>query len=116
MLNDTERLVKKTRVPRSCAPIQAAQKVEEDPEIFDDTDFYQLLLKALVDQRIVESSSGVSAAGAVRWAAAIREAKKKKNVDTKASKGRKLRYHVHEKLQNFMAPNPRLTWEDYQIE
>ncbi|XP_044142310.1 protein AATF-like [Bufo gargarizans] len=28
----------------------------------------------------------------------------KKKVDTKASKGRKVRYHVHSKLVSFMAP------------
>lgn len=32
--------------------------------------------------------------------------KPKKVVDTKASKGRKLRYEVHERLQNFMVPIP----------
>ena len=30
--------------------------------------------------------------------------KKRKQVDRRASKGRKLRYHVQEKLVNFMAP------------
>ena len=30
--------------------------------------------------------------------------KTKKHVDTKASKGRKVRYNVHEKLVNFMVP------------
>lgn len=114
-LNNTERLVKRTRIPRSCAPVQSAKEVEEDAEIFDDTDFYQLLLKALVDQKITESSAGVGAAG-VRWATAMREAKTKKKVDTKASKGRKLRYQVHEKLQNFMAPNPTISWQENQIE
>lgn len=30
--------------------------------------------------------------------------KQRKVVDRRASKGRKLRYHIHEKLVNFMAP------------
>ena len=30
--------------------------------------------------------------------------KQRKLVDRRASKGRKLRYHIHEKLANFMAP------------
>ena len=38
----------------------------------------------------------------------------KKHVDTKASKGRKMRYTVHEKLQNFMAPEDRGVWGDRQ--
>lgn len=47
-----------------------------------------------------------------------RKAKRKKTVDTKASKGRKLRYHVHEKLQNFMVPIPaqRGAWHEEQID
>ena len=36
--------------------------------------------------------------------------KKKKIVDTRASKGRKVRYKVMEKIQNFMAAEPRGNW------
>jgi hypothetical protein len=32
--------------------------------------------------------------------------KRRKQVDRRASKGRKLRYHVHAKLVNFVAPRP----------
>lgn len=35
---------------------------------------------------------------------AVQGPKQRKAVDRRASKGRKLRYHVHEKLVNFMAP------------
>jgi protein AATF/BFR2 len=45
-----------------------------------------------------------------------REAKTKRNVDTKASKGRKLKYAVHEKLQNFMAPEERGKWGERQTD
>lgn len=54
--------------------------------------------------------------GAVRWTTAMRDAKKKKVVDTKASKGRKLRYQVQEKIQNFMAPMENNGWHEQQIE
>ena len=40
-------------------------------------------------------------------------------VDTKASKGRKLRYEVHEKLQNFMVPIPLAAnggWHEEKID
>lgn len=84
----------------------------EDAEIFDDTDFYQLLLKALVDRRMVDGAAG---SGAVRWTTAMRDSKKKKVVDTKASKGRKLRYQVQEKIQNFMAPMDNNSWHEQQI-
>lgn len=110
--SDTDRLVARTRTPRSMAPTSTAP---EDPEIFDDTDFYQLLLKALVDRRMVDGGAAAGS-GAVRWTTAMRDAKKKKVVDAKASKGRKLRYQVQEKIQNFMAPMENNGWHEQQIE
>jgi protein AATF/BFR2 len=115
-MQDPERLIKRTRTPRSCAPVQAAQKVNEDPDIYDDADFYQLLLKELVDQRTTDTSAGGGGAAATVRYAAAKEAKTKKHVDTKASKGRKMRFNVHEKLQNFMAPEDRRGWEQHAID
>lgn len=43
-----------------------------------------------------------------------RQFKVKKPVDTKASKGRKMRYTVQEKLQNFMAPDDVGSWGERQ--
>ena len=111
----TDRLMKKARTPRSCAPVQAAKKVEEDKDIYDDADFYQLLLKELVDQRSLDSGAPGESVPTVRWAA-LKEAKTRKQVDRKASKGRKLRFTVHEKLQNFMAPEDRRKWEEHAID
>ena len=87
----------------------------EDPEIFDDADFYQLLLKELVDQRMIEASAAPAGGPVAQWAA-VKEAKTKKNVDTKASKGRKMKFTVHEKLQNFMAPEDRNQWEPEAVD
>ncbi|CUS13334.1 unnamed protein product [Tuber aestivum] len=114
LMTDLNRHVQKTRVPRSCAPT----KVEsgEDVEVYDDSDFYQMLLKALVDQRMVDGANSGGASGAVRWTTALRDAKVKKAVDTKASKGRKLKYQVQEKLQNFMAPISNNNWSERQID
>lgn len=113
-LANSEHLVKRTKMPRSCAPLQRDQKVIEDPDIYDDGNFYQMLLKELVDQRRVESLTapvnGGDTGKAMQWSA-VKEAKTRKNVDTKASKGRKMRFTVHEKLQNFMAPEDRGRWE-----
>ena len=36
----------------------------------------------------------------------------KAKVDTRASKGRKIRYTVHNKMVNFMAPVPSYSWTD----
>jgi protein AATF/BFR2 len=118
-LANSDHLVKRTKMPRSCAPLQRDQKVTEDPDIYDDGNFYQLLLKELVDQRRVDSLTtsvnGGDAGKAMQWTA-VKEAKTRKNIDTKASKGRKMRFTVHEKLQNFMAPEDRGTWEPAAID
>ena len=57
---------------------------EHDPEVFDDTDLYQQLLRDIIDAR-----NGGS--GNQDWIQSQKERKKKKVVDTKASKGRKIR-------------------------
>ncbi|KAI1274690.1 apoptosis-antagonizing transcription factor [Xylaria sp. FL0933] len=114
-LEAPERLIKRTRTPRSCAPYQVAQKINEDESIYDDADFYQLLLKELVDQRSGDGSGTGLQAATVRYAAA-KEAKAKRHVDTKASKGRKMRFAPIPKLQNFMAPEDRRGWEQSAID
>lgn len=112
-LSNSERLVKRTQAPRSCAPLQVSQRVTESEKIYDDADFYGLLLKELLEQK---SQDSVAASNIDIGFQMRREAKVKKNVDTKASKGRKLRYTVHEKLQNFMAPEDRSKWGERQAD
>lgn len=107
------RLLKRAYTPRSCAPLQVANNVMEDDKIYDDADFYGLMLKELLEQKSVDSisTSNIDVSFQMR-----REAKTRKNVDTKASKGRKLRYTVHEKLQNYMASEDRSQWGDRQTD
>ncbi|KAF2438127.1 TRAUB-domain-containing protein [Karstenula rhodostoma CBS 690.94] len=115
-LTNSTHLVARTQTPRSCAPVQSASsKPLPDANIYDDADFYGLLLKELLEQRSAELSNSGTAEFVVQapWQVA-REAKTKKIVDTKASKGRRLRYTVHEKLQNFMAPEQRGLWGERQ--
>ncbi|KAI9732797.1 MAG: rRNA-processing protein bfr2 [Cirrosporium novae-zelandiae] len=114
----SNRLFKRVHTPRSCAPIQSQHGVEEDPDIYDDGDFYQLLLRDLVDQKMQDSSLGngsnpLSNANVSNLhVPSMRETKVKKHVDTRASKGRKMRYNVHEKLQSFMVPEDRGIWTE----
>lgn len=115
LTNPENRLSKRSRMPRSCAPAQSAAGIIDTADIYDDADFYQVLLKELVDQRTVESSSSTSAVPSVMLTAA-KETKLRKNVDRKASKGRKMRFTVHEKLQNFMASEDRRVWEQEAID
>ncbi|KAL2044727.1 hypothetical protein N7G274_002502 [Stereocaulon virgatum] len=112
------KLLSKTHTPRSCAPLQTASRAPTDASIYDDADFYTLLLRELVEQRMADSSAPLPSPSADRVPAPTlpsqRELKVKKQVDTKASKGRKMRYTVHEKLQNFMAPEDRGSWGERQ--
>lgn len=102
-------------------------KGKEDLEVFDDTDFYHQLLRDVIDAR------GNGTGGNDDWMAVQKEKRAKKKVDTKASKGRKLRsvtwscgcflahavlsYEVHEKIQNFMVPVlTQGSWHEEQID
>lgn len=87
-LLDHPRLLAKTRILRGKAKNETSDGKEEDPEVFDDTDFYQQMLRDVIESR------GDGAGGADDWMVLQREKKAKKKVDTKASKGRKLRYVV----------------------
>ncbi|KAK6333323.1 rRNA-processing protein bfr2 [Orbilia javanica] len=115
-LVDVSGEVAKCKVPQESAPVQKAQKIDEDASIYDDTDFYKRLLLVLLEQRGNSATNG----GVIQLAPAdlqeLKVKKKRANVDTKASKGRKLRYHVHEKLQNFMMPDDSLSWHTQQID
>jgi protein AATF/BFR2 len=67
-------------------------------ELYDDADFYEQSLKEFLESR----GGGGGAAGLAAHAA--RPKKRRKAVDRRASKGRKLRYHVQQPLVNFVAP------------
>ncbi|KAJ8447285.1 hypothetical protein Cgig2_013062 [Carnegiea gigantea] len=76
------------------------RNAEGDPELLDDSDFYQQLLKEFFET--VDPKSSEPAFYALKRL----QIKKRKVVDRRASKSRKIRYHVHEKIVNFMAPQP----------
>lgn len=71
-----------------------------DPELLDDSEFYQQLLKEFFET--IDPSSSEMAYYAMKRL----QTKKRKIVDRRASKSRKIRYHVHEKIVNFMTPRP----------
>ncbi|KAB1225171.1 Protein AATF [Morella rubra] len=75
-------------------------QADGDPELLDDSEFYQQLLKEFFET--IDPSSSDSAIYALKRS----QTKKRKVVDRRASKSRKIRYHVHEKIVNFMAPLP----------
>lgn len=64
------------------APGEGEEQDCNDPTIFDDTDFYQQMLRDVIDVQ----------GGRDDWMVLQKQKKAKKKVDTKASKGRKIRY------------------------
>jgi protein AATF/BFR2 len=96
----------------------SGEEKKEEADIFDDSDFYASMLRELIDSRGAASVMGASGAdSSLAWAqAAKRASKKNRNGDLKTSKGRKLRFDVIEKLENFMPPIPRETWNRDQID
>ena len=102
------RLVKRTQVVRVECSVLGQEREEgdgqqEDKNIFDDSDFYHHLLRELIEKK-TSSSSEAGEAGKHWLHIQKLRSKLKKKVDTRASKGRKVRYDVHTKLVNFMAP------------
>uniref|UniRef100_A0A3B4ZRT9 Apoptosis antagonizing transcription factor n=1 Tax=Stegastes partitus TaxID=144197 RepID=A0A3B4ZRT9_9TELE len=127
VLMDNERLVRRTQTRRSEYRVlgkkEASVVVSENPEgaeqqlkanthlkdldedIFDDDDFYHQLLRELIERKTSAADPNDQVAMGRQWLAIQKlRSKIKKKVDTKASKGRKVRFHVHSKLVNFMAP------------
>uniref|UniRef100_S4R581 Apoptosis-antagonizing transcription factor C-terminal domain-containing protein n=1 Tax=Petromyzon marinus TaxID=7757 RepID=S4R581_PETMA len=86
-------------------PRAVSQLKDIDPEVFDDGDFYHQLLRELIECKTAATDSNDQLAWGRQWLEIQKlRSKVKKKVDTKASKGRKIRYNVHSKLLSFMAP------------
>ncbi|XP_032520042.2 protein AATF [Danaus plexippus] len=81
------------------------------PEIFDDSDFYHQLLRELIECKSADISDPVQLSR--QWIALQQmRSKMKRKVDTRATKGRKIKYVVHNKLVSYMAPEKSITWTD----
>lgn len=80
----------------SSTVVEAVDDPDEprDAETFEDSEFYAHLLKEFLDG----STNGAAKASTMT------SAKRRKKVDRRASKGRKVRYNVQDKLVNFMVP------------
>lgn len=104
---------------RQTGATKDTHSTENAEPIYDDTAFYQSLLRELVEQRMSSSEaltggldnlSQLPSRLPIHPVTGMRNDKVKRDVDTRASKGRKMRFNVHEKLQNFMAPEDRGSW------
>ncbi|KAK9075775.1 hypothetical protein SSX86_004104 [Deinandra increscens subsp. villosa] len=110
-MRDPSRMIKGMQQRRSVVPVfgdvcdstldkNEAISADDDPELLDDSEFYQQLLREFFET--VDPGSSETAFYAMKRL----QTKKRKIVDRRASKSRKIRYHVHEKIVNFMAPEP----------
>jgi len=122
ILTDKDRLIKRTQLKRTSFKIcgkseDAPMKLEDlsnrhindyDAEIFDDQDFYNQLMRELIER---QTSNIVDPIELSRKSIELQKlrSKNKKVVDTKASKGRKIKFVVHKPMVNFMAPIYRTT-------
>lgn len=106
ILSNQKRLIKRTQLKRSNYGVigkETTENEEYDCEIFDDDDFYHQLLRELIDSKTSNDSDSLSVSR--KWLEIQKmRSKMKKKVDTRASKGRKIRFDVHKQLINFMAP------------
>lgn len=135
ILSDREKLIRRTQLKRSeydiigykqniteeeikndeseVNPVTRDRKDNDEyiPEIFDDSDFYHQLLRELIECKSADISDPVQLSR--QWIALQQmRSKMKRKVDTKATKGRKIKYVVHNKLVNFMAPEKNASWTD----
>ncbi|PRQ57314.1 putative apoptosis-antagonizing transcription factor, AATF leucine zipper-containing [Rosa chinensis] len=119
-MRDPSRMVKQMQMRRSAVGVfgtvlkgedtpkgeesqsDAAEQADGDPELLDDSEFYQQLLKEFFET--IDPTSSETAFYSLKKM----QSKKRKIVDRRASKSRKIRYNVHEKIVNFMAPEPRV--------
>ncbi|KAK9154753.1 hypothetical protein Sjap_002233 [Stephania japonica] len=109
-MRDPSRMINRMQLRRSTvgvlgdAPDMSGCTKEEgaiddgDPELLDDSEFYQQFLKEFLES--FDPTSSETAFYALKRL----QTKKRKIVDRRASKSRKIRYNVHEKIVNFMAP------------
>ncbi|XP_041520807.1 protein AATF [Microtus oregoni] len=139
ILMDKERLLRRTQTKRSVyqvlgkpepAPAPVAESLPGEPEIlpqvpanahlkdldeeiFDDDDFYHQLLRELIERKTSSLDPNDQVAMGRQWLAIQKlRSKIRKKVDRKASKGRKLRFHVLSKLLSFMAPIDHTSMND----
>ncbi|XP_062504678.1 protein AATF-like isoform X2 [Corticium candelabrum] len=103
ILNDRERLIRRTQLKRSTYCVMGRDEDQEvigedrdahlrdyDPEIFDDDDFYHQLLKELIERHATSASDPFAIDR--QWLEVQRmRSKAHRKVDTKASKGRRIR-------------------------
>jgi len=88
------------------------KSLQTNEYVFDDDDFYRLLLNDLINKKLDQKQANNSAAILM-----LSRNKMQKNYDRMATKGRKLKYTVQEPLAQFEIPKRKqYSWNDEQID
>ena len=111
-MEDYDRLVKRSQVKDiSSKPMFAAgeEATNYDEEIYNDEEFYLMLFREMIQKQAqseAQNENNEFLLEDTRLYLKNRQlkARPKKDVDRRASKNRKLRFDVHSKLMNFIAP------------
>lgn len=120
VMADKERVLKRCQTVRSEYTVIGEKMprlaLTQHEDVYDDGDFYAALLRDVLSRANNGLTGATDVSDAVAHADAQRRAlraAKQATVDRKASKGRKLRYTVHEKLVSFMNPIERddIDWD-----
>eukprot|EP00871_Galdieria_phlegrea_P004999 jgi/Galph1/54/GphlegSOOS_G4886.1 len=103
VLSNRARLLRRARTRRDSHVALVHSSFEDgvESEIYDDGDFFNLLLRESVDGSTIPTQSQTTWEHAVQ---SRQNRQKKSYLDRKQSKGRKLKYQVHDKLVGFITP------------
>lgn len=118
VMQDTDRLLNRSRAKKSFAGLRIGEDESKktDSEQYDDTGLYQSILRNVINSKAEVSNSSDPIEMTRHWLKLERMEKKqaKAVVDTKASKGRKVRYNVHQKLVGFFPKRDTASWSHQQ--
>lgn len=108
--SDKDRLLKRSRTKKSdIERIGGIAEAEEDDEIYDDDDFYQTLLKELIDKKTNDTRDPIAMTRHYIEMQKLRSKRvTKKIVDHRVSKDRKIKYLPIAKLVNFHPAMPEM--------
>ncbi|KAE9550794.1 hypothetical protein FO519_005997 [Halicephalobus sp. NKZ332] len=107
VLSDKFRLLRRTQQKRSNdSRIGGNPESSIDPEIFDDDDFYQVLLKEFIEQKNAQTSDPVEMSRQFIELQKLRQNRVKKVVDARGNYDKRIKFVTVPKLVNFYASRP----------
>lgn len=120
ILRDKDRIIARSRPRQEGVRVlcQPRQQTLDDyfMEGYDDQDFYQQLLREFVASSSASHGGDAGASEKLIGMPIKHSSKKRSDVDRRATKGRRIKYVVHPKLVNFVAPAPYVVPPDLSFD